>query len=236
MILWPIITAGGLLGLAGSAHCVGMCGPLAMSLPVHHLSRGRQLLAMLGYHLGRVFTYSALGLAFGLAGRTFYLAGFQQWFSVMAGIIMLLLAFYYFIGKTNQSPKWIQAWYQPLQSLMGKLLRNTSTASFLLLGMANGLLPCGMVYMAIIGAIGLSAPLESAFFMMMFGLGTVPAMFLLSWFGIRISLDVRMHLKRATPFIIAAMGIILILRGMNLGIPFISPVLADAPGAAASCH
>ncbi|HVK47594.1 MAG TPA: sulfite exporter TauE/SafE family protein, partial [Pseudobacter sp.] len=73
-------------------------------------------------------------------------------------------------------------------------------------------------------------------FMMMFGLGTVPAMFLLSWFGIRISMDVRTNLKRATPFIIAGMGIILILRGMNLGIPFISPVLADAPGAAASCH
>lgn len=236
MILWPIITAGGLLGLAGSAHCVGMCGPLAMSLPVHHLSRGGQLLAMLSYHLGRVITYSVLGLLFGLAGRTFYLAGFQQSFSVIAGIIMLLLAFYYFIGKTNKSPKWIQAWYQPLQVLMGKLLRNSGTGSFLLLGMANGLLPCGMVYMAIIGAIGLSAPIESAFFMMMFGLGTVPAMLLLSWFGIRISLDVRMHLKRATPFIIAAMGIILILRGMNLGIPFISPVLADAPGAAAGCH
>lgn len=236
MVLWPIITAGGLLGLAGSAHCVGMCGPLAMSLPTQHLSRTRQLLAMSGYHLGRVLTYSILGFISGLAGRTFYLAGFQQRFSIIAGIIMLVLALYYFIGKATSTPKWVRFWYQPLQQLMGRLLQGTGPGSFLLLGMANGLLPCGMVYMAIIGAIGLSAPLESAFFMMMFGLGTVPAMFLLSWFGIRISMDVRTNLKRATPFIIAAMGLILILRGMNLGIPFISPVLADAPGTAASCH
>lgn len=233
---WAIITAGGLLGLAGSAHCVGMCGPLAMSLPIHHLSRGRQLLSILLYHFGRVITYSVLGLLFGLAGRSLYLADFQQWFSIGAGIIMLLLAFHYFIGRSNAYPKWVQRWYQPLQVLMGRLLRNNNTASFLLLGMANGLLPCGMVYMAIFAAIGLSDPLQSMFFMTMFGAGTIPAMFLLSWFGIRISLNVRRNLKRATPFIIAAMGIILILRGMNLGIPFISPVMVDAQAPAAGCH
>lgn len=234
--MWTVITGAGLLGLMSSAHCIGMCGPLAMSLPVHHLSNTRQLISMLLYHLGRILTYSLLGLLFGIAGRGLYLAGIQQWFSIATGIIMIILAVYYFMGRTNGNPKWMQRWYLPLQQLMGRLLKNRSSYSFLLLGMANGLLPCGMVYIAIIGAIGLGTPLPSAVFMMAFGLGTLPAMFLLSWFGIRISMDVRMKFKRAVPFIIAAMGLILILRGMNLGIPFISPVLANSNGPAASCH
>jgi sulfite exporter TauE/SafE len=236
MILWPVITAAGLLGLMSSAHCIGMCGPLAMALPVHHLSGSGQLLSMLFYHLGRIFTYTVLGLLFGLAGRGLYLAGFQQWFSIGTGIIMLLLAVHYFSGRSKGYPRWIQGWYLPLQQLMGRLLKNRNARSFLFLGMANGLLPCGMVYIAIIGAIGLSEPLQSAAFMLFFGLGTFPAMFLLSWFGIRISLDVRLKLKQAVPFIIAAMGIILILRGMNLGIPFISPVLGSGLSPAADCH
>lgn len=236
MIMWPVITAAGLLGLMSSAHCIGMCGPLAMSLPVYHLSKTGQLLSMLLYHSGRIITYSVLGLLFGLAGRGLYLAGFQQWFSIATGIIMIVLAVYYFLGRSNGYPKWVQSWYLPLQSLMGELLKKTNTISFLLLGMANGLLPCGMVYIAIIGAIGLSDPIQSAGFMFFFGLGTFPAMFLMSWFGIRISIDVRLKLKRAVPFIIAAMGVILILRGMNLGIPFISPVLSTELSPAAGCH
>lgn len=234
--MWPVITAAGVLGLMGSMHCIGMCGPLAMSLPVHHLSRTGQLLSILLYHTGRILTYTILGLLFGIAGRGLYLAGFQQWFSIATGIIMLLLAVKYFVGNANVYPKWVQSWYGPLQHLMGRLLKHNNTFSFLLLGMANGLLPCGMVYIAIIGAIGLSDPLQSAGFMMVFGLGTFPAMFLLSWFGIRISMDVRVRLKRAVPFIIATMGVILILRGMNLGIPFISPVLGEQVGAAVGCH
>jgi sulfite exporter TauE/SafE len=106
-----------------------------------------------------------LGLVFGLAGKGLYLAGFQQWFSIATGIIMLLLAVHYFMGRSNGYPKWIQGWYVPLQQLMGRLLKRTGVGSFFLLGMANGLLPCGMVYIAIIGAIGLSDPWESAGFM-----------------------------------------------------------------------
>lgn len=234
--MWTVITGAGLLGLMSSAHCIGMCGPLAMSLPVHHLSRTGQLLSMLLYHLGRILTYSFLGLLFGMAGRGLYLAGFQQWFSIGTGILMLLLAVHYFMGRSNGYPVWMQRWYQPLQVVMGRLLKQKGLYSFLLLGMANGLLPCGMVYIAVIGAIGLGDPLQSAGFMMAFGLGTFPAMFLMSWFGIRIGMDVRMKFKRAVPFLIAAMGIILILRGMNLGIPFISPVLGNQLSPAASCH
>lgn len=234
--MWQLITAGGLLGLMSSAHCVGMCGPLAMALPVHHLSRPLQLLSVLLYHFGRMLTYALLGLLFGIAGRTLHLAGLQQWFSIITGIIMLVLAVYYFAGRSNGYPAWMQAWFNPLQNLMGRILRKTNTLSFLLLGMLNGLLPCGMVYLAVIGAISASNTLHSILFMAMFGIGTFPAMFLLSWFGMRISMDLRTQFRKLVPFVVAAMGVILILRGMNLGIPFISPVLADAPGAAVSCH
>ena len=234
--MWQLITAGGLLGLMSSAHCVGMCGPLAMALPVHHLSRPLQLLSILLYHAGRILTYALMGLLFGLAGRSLYLAGLQQWFSIITGIIMMVMAFYYFMGRSKGYPAWMQDMFRPIQQMMGHVLRKTSTGSFLLLGMLNGLLPCGMVYMAIIGAISTSSPAHSVLFMAMFGIGTFPAMFLLSWFGIRISIDLRTQFRKAVPFVVAAMGVILILRGMNLGIPFISPVLGDAPGIAAGCH
>lgn len=234
--MWTVIAGAGLLGLMSSAHCIGMCGPLAMSLPVHHLSGTQQLVSMLLYHLGRIITYSLLGLLFGIAGRGLYLAGFQQWFSIGTGIIMLLLAVHYFSGNAKGYPKWAQVWYQPLQQVMAQLLRQRSTSSFLFLGMANGLLPCGMVYISIVAAIGLGHALQSAVFMMVFGLGTFPAMFLFNWFGIRIGMDVRIKFRRAVPFIIAFMGLILILRGMNLGIPFISPVLGGKIGSAVGCH
>ncbi|NML22949.1 sulfite exporter TauE/SafE family protein [Pseudoflavitalea sp. G-6-1-2] len=234
--MWQLITAGGLLGLMSSAHCVGMCGPLAMALPIHHLSKPLQLLSILLYHSGRILTYALLGLLFGIAGRTLHLAGLQQWFSIITGSIMLVIAVYFFMGRSKGYPAWVQAWFSPLQQLMGRVLRQTNTFSYLLLGMLNGLLPCGMVYLAVIGALSTTDTAHSVMFMTMFGIGTFPAMFLLSWFGIRISMDLRTQFRKLVPFVVAAMGVILILRGMNLGIPFISPVLADAPGTAVSCH
>jgi uncharacterized protein len=234
--MWQTAVAGILLGLVSSFHCVGMCGPLALALPVHHLRNMQQALAIGLYNIGRVITYSLMGALFGWLGRGIYIAGFQQWFSIIMGIVILVLAvLFYFLNKSF-SPAWLHSFHSGIQRIMGKLLQKPRLAHYLLLGMANGLLPCGMVYLAIAGALSTTGIEQSVFFMAAFGSGTLPAMLILSFFGVRIKLSLRQQIKKAVPFIIAGMAVLLILRGMNLGIPFVSPVLADAPQPVISCH
>lgn len=234
--MWQAAIAGIVLGLVSSFHCVGMCGPLALALPVHHLQRMQQALAILLYNAGRVITYSLMGALFGWLGRGIYIAGFQQWFSITMGILILAFAFLFYFLNRSFSPAWLSAFHNGIQHLMGKLLQAPRLHNYLLLGMANGLLPCGMVYLAIAGALTTSGIDESALFMSAFGSGTLPAMLLLSFFGVHIKVSLRRQIKKAVPFIVAGMAVLLILRGMNLGIPFVSPVLADAPQPVISCH
>jgi len=230
-----VIVTGFVLGLISSFHCVGMCGPLALSLPIHHLSKPQQVFAISLYNIGRVITYSLIGLLFGLAGRTIYLAGFQQWFSILLGVLMLLLTIQYFFAGNALHPKWLSGLYGRVQQLMMRVLQSKNRGAYLLLGMANGLLPCGMVYLAIAGALSTTELTNSVFFMSFFGLGTLPAMFILGFLGIKVNLITRQHLRKLVPNVAAIMAVLLILRGLNLGIPFISPVLADRPHAAIVC-
>jgi uncharacterized protein len=238
--MYQTIAAGGLLGLISSFHCVGMCGPLALALPVHHLPKLQQVFAIWLYNTGRVFTYVVLGALFGWAGRHIYLAGFQQWFSITIGmIILLLVVFSFFLPQWHETaftPGWLRAFHYQVQKLIGRLLRSPNFFHYALLGMANGLLPCGMVYLAIAGALTASHVGDSVGFMGAFGIGTLPAMLALSLFGVHIKLSIRQQLKKAVPYVVACMAILLILRGMNLGIPFVSPVLVEAPKQAVSCH
>ncbi len=234
--MWSIVIAGFLLGLISSLHCIGMCGPLMLALPVRHMSKGWQLLAIVLYNSGRVITYALIGALLGLAGRRIYLAGFQRWFTIVLGIFMLVMAVNYFYKQASVQPKWMQAIHVRIQQLMFRFLRSNKISGYLLLGMANGLLPCGMVYLAIAGAITANTVLHSVLFMFVFGVGTLPAMLALGVFGLRISLPVRQQMKTAMPYVVVAMAVILILRGLNLGIPFISPVIADVPGHVISCH
>jgi sulfite exporter TauE/SafE len=213
-----------------------MCGPLALALPVHHLQRSQQITASLLYNTGRVITYTAMGALFGWAGRRLYIAGIQQWFSIAMGLVILLLAFAtYFLNKPI-SPAWMRTFHYRLLTWMNGLLQSPGYRQFLLLGMANGLLPCGMVYLAIAAAVSTSGIGESMVLMAAFGAGTLPAMLALSYFGVQIKLSVRQQIKKAMPYVVAAMAVLLILRGMNLGIPFVSPAMAHAPQAVISCH
>ncbi|MFI5130957.1 MAG: sulfite exporter TauE/SafE family protein [Chitinophagales bacterium] len=227
-MLWPFIIAGFSLGAVSSLHCVGMCGPLALALPVHHLSKVEQLISLLLYQVGRIITYSALGLVFGLAGRQIYLAGFQQWFSIIMGIVVLILVILYWLYKNPLQPLFLKKIFISLQSFMMKAFRSKKTSgSFLLFGMANGLLPCAMVYMAIAGALTTTQVTYSVLFMAMFGMGTLPAMMTIGYFGRMMSLRVRKMFRNSIPVFMCIVGVVLILRGMNLGIPFVSPVLQN---------
>lgn len=231
-----VLIAGLSLGLLSSLHCVGMCGPLMLALPVRHLGRMQQLAALLLYNVGRVFTYSMLGLLIGLAGRRIYLAGLQQWLSIAMGVVILLIAIAYFVFKKSLQPRWMTNLQMKVQLLMGKALQSKKMSGYFALGAANGLLPCGMVYMAIAGAFMTSSVQQSTLFMVLFGAGTFPAMLAFGYFGTRITVSSRQKLKKAMPVFVMVIAVLLILRGMNLGIPFVSPMLEAARGGAVSCH
>jgi uncharacterized protein len=231
-----ILIAGFLLGTISSFHCVGMCGPLALALPVQNLSSSNKTLALLLYHCGRIAIYASLGLVFGLMGRGLYLAGFQQWFSIGLGLFMLIFLAQYFGMRILSRAPILYKFNQRIQKLMITLWKSPSKKSFVLMGMANGLLPCGMVYLAVAGALNVSQVRSGVMFMTMFGLGTLPPLFALSFFGSLIRLSMRNKIKQITPFVIAIMAIILILRGLNLGIPFISPLLQADRAPAIICH
>jgi len=233
---WQLFITGITIGLLSSLHCIGMCGPLALALPVHHLPRPAKLLALSLYNAGRVISYSLIGLVFGIAGRGFKLAGLQQWFSIAAGIVMLLLTAQYFLHKSAPRLRWLDPFYRFLQTRMNRFLQAPGNRSFFLLGIGNGLLPCGMVYLAIAVALTTGSVASSVLLMTFFGLGTLPALFAIGLLGIRIKPAFRNTLKNAVPYLFGAMAVLLVLRGLNLGIPFISPLIDTSRSDAVICH
>jgi sulfite exporter TauE/SafE len=234
--MWQFIIAGFTLGTISSLHCVGMCGPLSLALPIQYLHKTQRIIAVILYQVGRTTAYSTLGLVFGLAGRQVYVAGFQQWFSIGMGIFILFLLIQYWIFKKRVQPTFINRFYLAIQNVMRRVLKTRGTMPFLFFGIANGFLPCGMVYIALAGALVTTEVQYSILFMAMFGLGTMPAMIAVSLFRQLFSLQLRNSFRKLVPFFVSVMAVILILRGMNLGIPFISPLLQSASQATVSCH
>lgn len=229
--------AGFIMGFVGSLHCVGMCGPLSLAIPTLHLSTAERFFSLLSYQFGRIITYSILGFVFGLAGRGLYLGGVQQWFSISVGIILLITVLWNYLHKKAVRFSLFSSFYLLIQKKIGWLLTNVKSApGFLLLGMANGLLPCGMVYIAIASALTAEHIVQSVGFMAAFGAGTLPAMMTVAYGSQLFSVQSRSLFKKIVPLFITLTALILILRGMNLGIPFISPVLPSAAGKVISCH
>lgn len=229
------IISGLVIGTLGSFHCVGMCGPLALSLPVQHLQGTKRFLGILLYNLGRVFTYSFIGLAAGALGLGFALFGWQQILSIAIGSMLLLVFFGMIFRKNIFKNKLINdTWNGFVINRLTLLYRNKNFYSLFLIGLLNGLLPCGLVYIALSGALATGNILYSSLFMASFGLGTLPAMLVLSFAGNIISMQLRIKIKKLVPYIIGLMGVLLILRGLNLNIPFISPVLGGVH--VVECH
>lgn len=235
MILQALI-AGLILGSVSSLHCIGMCGPIALALPVKHLSNQSQKIAVMLYNMGRVAGYSVLGLVLGLLGHQFYMAGFQQWFSILAGLLILFFIIQFYVLKKTWQPVWLQKIHYLVQRLMVHQLNKKTTGSYFLLGAVNSILPCGVVYVALASALSFSAVSLSVLFMAGFGLGTLPLMIVLGLFGNSIKPVLRMKMKNAIPYMISLMAVLLILRGLNLGIPFISPMLTNSSAQEVLCH
>jgi len=211
-----------LMGLMGSFHCVGMCGPIALSLPLRGNSPVQRIFGGILYNLGRTITYGLIGGLFGFIGQGFHFLGFQQWISIVMGALMIVsillpslfkqARFSDFIPFTSSVRKGIQ-----------RLFRERSYSGLFLIGVLNGLLPCGLVYMAVAGAIGTGNALMGVAFMVLFGLGTLPLMLLVSILGNWISTGVRNRINKVIPYLVVVIGLIFILRGLSLGIPYLSP-------------
>lgn len=234
-MLWELLISAFALGAVSSFHCVGMCGPLAIALPLAQYNPLEKVTGILLYNGGRILTYSLLGLLFGYLGRQIYIAGFQQWFSIIAGSMVIgafLLTIFH--RKLNRLPVANQ-FYTKVQSLVARFLRIRSFGGFFLTGMANGLLPCGMVYLAVTGALASNSPMEGMAFMAFFGLGTTPALLILSMAGWVIGYRARNFMRRLTPYAFLIMGVLLVMRGLNLGIPYLSPYFS-AGNDAVNCH
>lgn len=229
------ILAGLGIGFLGSFHCVGMCGPIALVLPVNHFAKWGKIAGILFYNLGRAMTYASLGLLFGFLGNQFRLWGLQQFVSIAAGIFILLFILSNFSFAAHI--KWLAVVNQHVQKGLGRLLKKSDRpASLFPIGLLNGLLPCGLVYVAIAAALATADTLQGVLLMFAFGIGTMPVMAGLMLFGHMISIPVRQKINRAVPYMIGFMAIVLILRGMNLGIPYVSPKLEKHATEVNCCH
>ncbi len=211
------------MGLLGSFHCVGMCGPLALSLPLNSDSFWSKFSGSLFYNAGRIVTYSIFGLIFGAIGTTVALFGYQQWLSVLLGVLII---FFIILPKRiavfNENNAVIKL-LEKLRTLIGLLFLKKNYSSLFSIGLLNGLLPCGLVYMAAAGAVATGDIVKSILFMAFFGLGTLPMMWSVAFFGNYVSIGIRQRIRKAYPYMMMLMACLLILRGMGLGIPYISP-------------
>lgn len=232
MEFWTAFT----IGLLGSLHCIGMCGPIAFALPMKRDRFSSVVSGSLLYNLGRLFTYFIIGCLFGLLGKGFALAGFQQALSILVGIGMILSIMLPMVykNKMHRLPG-LNNWLSKVKSNLGKRLGRTSYFNLWMIGLLNGLLPCGLVYMGVAGSLAMATPFDGGLFMLAFGAGTLPLMLTVSILGNKISINVRSKVGKAIPVFVFFIGCLFILRGLNLGIPYLSPKI-NTTTSVIECH
>jgi uncharacterized protein len=220
------------LGFLGGLHCMGMCGPIVIALSQKQGKSWRGITSRLAYNLGRTVTYMLIGVIVGLLAEGLRMAGFQQWLSIAIGTVLLVgvLLPAKWTNKilptkmTSDPSSWIKrAW--------AKLPQSGSPPTQFVIGILNGFLPCGLVYSAAVAATAMETMQQSVAYMGWFGLGTIPALLVTSYAGMAILNRFRISYRKLTTIAVASVAILLILRGLNLGIPYVSPkVLADETG------
>lgn len=231
-----LIVPGFVMGLAGSLHCIGMCGPLALSLPVSHNNNLSRIAGGLIYNSGRIFTYTFMGLVFGSIGNLVIVAKWQNGLSIALGAIILVYLLipkkYFHFTPTSALAKP----FMVLRQGLGKLFQSKKLSSLFFIGLLNGFLPCGLVYLALGSSIISASPLNGSMFMLSFGSGTLPLMFATVLMGNYLHQSFRRKIQGAVPLLLLLMAALLILRGLSLGIPFVSPGSANLPHDAIECH
>ena len=233
-MLW----SGLILGLVSSAHCLGMCGPIVFLLPVDRHNKVKAGVQVGSYHLGRIFAYFLIGSLLGFLGKGFSLLGLQQYLSIGLGVVILVIVL---LPATSKYLKINIAGYHrflsKIKSQIGKNLKKKTLDTFLSLGFLNGFLPCGMVYIAVFTSLTFNSFWHSGLFMILFGLGTVPLMTTVVFVQGAIGPAFKKRLQKAAPLVLGIMACLLIVRGMGLGIPYLSPANQMATvESAMDCH
>ncbi|SHK36352.1 hypothetical protein SAMN04488007_2855 [Maribacter aquivivus] len=227
-----------ILGLMGSLHCVGMCGPIAFMLPVDRTNNYKKFGQIFIYHFGRLMAYGLIGLIFGLLGKGLSIFGIQQKLSIGIGIIMIVIVLipYKTFNKYNLS-KPIYKVISKVKNQLGKELKKKSPDTFLTIGFLNGFLPCGLVYMALFGSIAMGDAFKGSLYMMLFGLGTLPLMTAAIYFSNLLKGGIRQKVQKAIPVFVVIIGALFILRGLGLGIPYVSPApVTELVSSEIECH
>ena len=220
MLLWTAF----IFGLLGSFHCVGMCGPIVLSLPSGQSTRSAYLISRVVYNLGRVVTYSLMGLVIGYIGESISLAGYQNILSISMGVLILIMVLIPTGIFTKLFPS--QSFFKlstKIKSVWAKLFKNSKIASLFLIGILNGFLPCGFVYLALAGAAATGSMVNGWLYMIMFGLGTAPILLAVSLAGKVISGRTKHIFNKLIPVAGVVLALLIIIRGLSLGIPYISP-------------
>lgn len=203
--MWTAIV----LGLAGSLHCAGMCSPLAMAVT----ARKPFVINKVIYNTGRIFTYGLLGVLAAVFGGLFSLTAYQGVLSFTMGAVFLLMG----VGAiTGVNIPYLRGGLNKLtlalKKLFGFWLQKKQAGSIFVMGMLNGLLPCGLTYMALTYCFILPTATDGFIFMLMFGLGTWPVMIGFSWLMSLGFTRLTQHYQRIAMFAFAAVGIWLMVR------------------------
>ena len=209
------------LGLFGSMHCIGMCGALSCALcKGSEVSRNKLVLNALLYQLGRVLTYMILGVLFGLVSQLLLIAELQKYISILIGVVLVLsvLTSINLEYHLNNVPM-MQGYLLSIRYKLASIYNATYQRPKLILGMINGLLPCGMVYLALAGALTTGGMMDSVLFMAAFGLGTIPLMALFTVGVSSLPGRIRGFFQRALPAITFLFGVYMILRGLGIHMP-----------------
>ena len=227
-----------IFGLLGSFHCIGMCGPIAFMLPVDRKKPVKRFFQITSYHLGRLLAYGIIGVLFGFLGKGFYFLGFQQQLSIIVGVSMILIILFPKISQKNIISKKLSHIIIKIKSALGKELNKKTNDTFFTIGFLNGFLPCGLVYMAILGALTTANIFLSGTYMMLFGLGTIPLMTAFVYLGNFTKGNFRRYIQKTIPVVVVFIGALFILRGLGLGIPYLSPnpVLDISAATVSGCH
>ncbi|HRG59432.1 MAG TPA: sulfite exporter TauE/SafE family protein [Bacteroidia bacterium] len=212
------------IGLMGSLHCVGMCGPIALAVPLQSKFQSIRWLGSLNYLLGKAITYSLLGLFSGAFAKLFEVTGFQRYVSLIAGILILFIFLLQQFWQENTFLAQLNLnWVKALKIQFNKFIVQKNLLSSLVIGLINGILPCGLVYMAMAGAVGAGGWWQSMFYMFLFGIGTMPLLFAMMLFKNKVSILYRKLFQKLIPTFTIVIAVLLIVRGLNLGIPYFSP-------------
>lgn len=213
-----------IFGLISSLHCIGMCGSIAMMLPLDRNNPTKKAFQILLYHAGRLTDYASIGFVFGLLGKGFFMVGIQQQLSIFIGVAMIFMVLVPEKRLSNYNfSKPIFKILSKVKTKLGNQFRKKSPKAIFTIGLLNGFLPCGLVYVALFGAIAMQSVSYGILYMILFGLGTIPLMSSVLYLNTFLTLSIRNKIQKAIPYAGVCIGILFILRGLGLGIPYISP-------------